>query len=1286
MQLSLTLFGGFTAVTAIGPSLHFPTDKARALLAYLALTPDSPLRREALAGLFWPEQPEELARQNLRQTLSRLRKSLDQAQPGLGAQLLTVTRQTVELHGPFNTADVTSFWEQVTAVASHPHTSLPACSVCLVRLETAVALYRRGDFLAGLSLPDAPGFEEWLLLQRERLYQSQLAALGQLAAAYEQQGAFDAAHRYALWQIELEPWREEAHRQVMRLLVRNGERGQALAQYETCRQLLQTELGIEPAAETVQLWQQIKGGAYQPAGMRRTHIHHFPNDLTPFVGRERELAEILALLREKQCRVLTLLGPGGMGKTRLAVQVCRVLADGGATTDEGGAYGDGAYFVPLTAVTDAEMLVTAVAQAVGLPLAEHLPPRQQLLTYLRDKQMLLVGDNFEQVAAGAELVAAAAAAAPQVQWLLTSQQPLNVHAERRFVVGGLDYAAAETADAVQLFLSSARRVRPDFRLTAADLPALWELCRLLDGMPLALEIAAGWVRLMDCPAILRETQKSLDFLAAPWGDLPAQRQSVRAVLAHSWQQLPPHLQGALRRMVLFTGGFTLEAALVVLPDVTMTDMAALLDKSLVTWRADGRYHMHQLLRTFVQQQSPGLPEEDALFRTEYCRYYLHFLADQAAKLNGQNPQQAIAAIQHDLDNVRQAWQWALADHLAEHMAEHTLAELGQVVSGLGRFYHVVGLFEEGERQFLAALAMAVGWPASAETAVLQAQFHLQASHFLGQTGQYQVAIEQAQHAQKLAAALDDVDLRAQAFGLEGEWQRHLGQFAQARHCLDTAVTLFPTPNRNRGYARTLHQIGQMYQIQSRYEAALAAFGQARQVYEAVGDQTEMSTLLGNMAEVYRLKADYPQALACSQQALALAEAIGYKQAIVQNSIVLAAIQQDQGEVALAQFTCQQALAVAKGLGYVRGIINSHISLGVMCLAQSKLAEAAQWLHLARAQAEEVGLPDLVARAAGKQGVVHAHRGEHETAVTAYEEAIQLWRLLNNQAELSVNLGNLGTIYLRLGQYERALDYYEQALTAVQTVGARQVAANMMLRLGNVYKRIGNFERAIACFEHALQTYQALQHKGGMANSVGWLGVMHSEMGEYAAAQVRYEQAMALSQEMGDHITSSIWLMNRAETAMLLGQRELAENWAQQAVDLCRTLGNTRFLPGALVHQADIYFAHSKYEQCHLVLTEALPLSDSAGDQKLAYDGRLLQARLVNQFGERETAVTQLRAMIAEFTNADYQAELHFYWWQMTGDEGVRQTAVQLYEVLLPRMPNYKLQQQLKKLRAVGSGA
>jgi DNA-binding SARP family transcriptional activator/predicted ATPase/Tfp pilus assembly protein PilF len=1297
-RLSLTLFGGFAAETQTGTVPHFTTDKVRALLAYLALRPDSPLRREALAGILWPDYPESLARQNLRQTLSRLRKSVDEAQPGLGEALLDVSRQAVALQGRWCSADAALYWEHLQAVDDHRHGAISDCPVCLVRLEEAVALYRRGDFLAGLSLPDAPPFEEWLLQQREQLYQRQLAALEQLALAYEKQGAFEAAYRHAMWQIEIEPWREKAHRQVMRLLANNGQRSQALAHYESCRQILADELGVEPEAETRELWQQIKEEALRLPAARRTRTHHFPSQLTPFVGREEVLAEIVATLADKKCRVLSVIGPSGMGKTRLSIQVGLELARVGPATNgpaAGGAepnssdavpyYPDGAYFVPLAAVTDSERLATAIAQGLQLQLDEDVSPRRQLLSYLPDKDLLLVCDNFEQVTEGALLMAEIVAVAPRVQVLLTSQQPLNIQAECRYSLGGMDYAAdGQSSEAVQLFVSSARRVAPEFQLAPDDYPAVMELCQLLDGMPLALVIAAAWVRMMDCQAIFQETRRSLDFLISPLADTPARHQSVRAVLARSWQSLPDRLQAALRQIALFSGGFTLEAARAIMPGLSVVDMAALLDRSLVSWRPDSRYEMHQLPRHFARQQEQpgGRQDEEVLFRSRYCRYYLGLAADQGALLRGPNPRQAIGSIQRDLDNIHQAWQWALEDRM--------YAPLIGSLGGLGRFYHLVGLFEEAEQRFLTAQSLVSDWqpatggPAtgapSTERDALQLHLHLQQSHFLGQSGQYLSAVQHAQGAQELARQFDTTDLLAQALGLEGEWRRQLNQLEPARSCLEAAAVRFTTPSRNPGFAHVLDEIGQLHLIQSQYDAALSAFNRARQIYEAVGDRTEMSTTLGNLAEVYRQKADYAQAMTYSREALAVAEAIGYKQAIVRISIVLGTIQMEQGDIEPARSTYLSALEIARTLGYMRGVIDCHICLGMTHAAQGQLDEADQWYQTARLQAEEVGLQDLIASVAGRQGILHAHRGEHEAAIAAYRQAVQLWRLLNNQAELGRNLSNLGNIYLRLGRYDRALEYYEQALGAMQAVGARQQVANTMLKLGNVFKRTGDYDRAVSYFEQSLEIHRAMQHKGGMALSLGWLGLMHNERGQFEEAWGRYEQAMALSREMGDQINMTVWLMNQAEVAMFMGRRGPAERLAQQSVDLARTLGTSRFLPSALIHQAEVHFTFGGYEQARLQLAEALRLGESMGDQQMLFDARLLQAQLKDRLGEREEAVDQLRAMAGEFPGDDYQARIHHYLWEIGGDETARETALGLYEELLARTPSYRLRQQWNKLR------
>jgi DNA-binding SARP family transcriptional activator len=256
MRLVLSFLGPFQ-VTLDEQAAAFATDRARALLAYLAVEADRPHRRETLAGLLWPDQPEAGARRNLSQSLVRLRRAIDDyhASP----PFLVITGKTVQFNADTAELDVACFETLVADSAAHAHADVSECPACLERLEGAVRLYR-GEFLNGLFLAGSQLFEEWALLKREQLHRWALDALNTLTAYYEEQGVYDRAQRYASRQLALEPWREEAHRQLMRALALGGERGAALAQYETCRRLLADELGVEPSPETTALYQRIRSG------------------------------------------------------------------------------------------------------------------------------------------------------------------------------------------------------------------------------------------------------------------------------------------------------------------------------------------------------------------------------------------------------------------------------------------------------------------------------------------------------------------------------------------------------------------------------------------------------------------------------------------------------------------------------------------------------------------------------------------------------------------------------------------------------------------------------------------------------------------------------------------------------------------------------------------------------------------------------------------------------------------------------------------------------------------
>lgn len=992
-RLTLTLLGTL-AVEANGrPVRHFRTDKIRGLLVYLALEHDRPHQRQSLATLFWPDMAEDVALKNLRQSLHRLQQALETAAPEIGHALFTITRQTIQCHRPALAADVLTFQELLSECEAHPHRHLHLCHPCLERLAQAVDLYQ-GELLAGFSLPDAEPFEEWLLFWRERLQQQMVAALYNLAAAYEQRGEFETAHGYATRQIALDPLREEAHRQVMRLLAQSGQHSLALAQYENCRRILQSELGVEPAAETIALYRQIQAGQQgHPAGQlsKPAEMHHFPVQFTPFIGRERELQQIQEQFLDPDCRLLTLVGPGGMGKTRLSIRAAELLA-GGAT---GSLFTDGIYFLPLAAVRSTELLLTAIITGLGLSLAERSDPQATLINYLRGRHCLLVLDNFEQLVESAPLLAELLAAAPGLRLLVTSHVPLNLRAERRLSLAGLDYPGEEGREgdkgaggqgelrgtqghagelrrgeasllgysAVRLFVESARHVEPAFELTGANEAAVLAICRLVQGMPLALEIAATWVRLMDCAAIATEIGRSLDILSAAPQDMPGRHSGMAAVFSYTWDLLPPADQTVLAQLSVFRGPFSLEAAMNI-TQATPLVIARLLDRSLLQRRRDGRYELHELLRQFLNRQAAGRSTEAA---RRHSDYYLNLVAAREKAFYGRQPRQAAATIQAELSNVRQAWRWAIE--------QGHRAAIERSMEAIGRFYLTAALLREGEAMFAQAIQGLGATP----------YLSLWHAYFLFKLGRRAEALPLVQQA--VAESDPDSRVQAEAHSLFGEMLTHEGQSEQAKVHLKQAIAYFRRVSDQEGLARALRRMVAVCWRSGEHDETLRYFQQALPIHQAIEDKRGLAQLSNLLAGVYYVRNDMAQSLVYVQQAQALYEEIGDKLDAAVVTANLARIYSRMGQFEQALAENQRAIEISQELGDQSGL----------------------------------------ARDLSYQGHILATLGDFAGGLDFYFRALEIAQALNNQARIADFQAGVAAVYAAQGDWETALTYYDLAL-------------------------------------------------------------------------------------------------------------------------------------------------------------------------------------------------------------------------------------------------------------------
>ena len=658
--LTLSLLGPFTVTIDDQPFDDLRNRPALALLLYLACRPERH-RRESLMALLWPDWPQASAQQNLRQNLYVLRQAL----PGVASRhggdavpLILSDREALQLNPD---AAVTVDARRFAALLEQPQPTI-------THLAEAIALYR-GDFLADFYLPDSNSFEEWAAANREAYRRLALEALERLTNDALAMADYPAAERYARHQLAIDNLRESAHRHLMLALSNTGQRAAALTHYEAYTRIVKEELGIEATSDMRALAEQIALGQQAPAVMAESAIearlprHNLPAAATALIGRERELEALDAYVRDPAIRLVTIVGPGGMGKTRLAQAAAEaVLHDTGQPPP----FPDGVYFVPLASLATPALLIPAIAGTINFRFHEGSGPQEQLLNYLRRKQMLLLLDNFEHLIDGVELVDEILNTAPGVKLLITSRQKLLRQAEQLFPIGGLS-VPPDTAgqpegaesDAVQLFLESARRTRPAFSLTAGNRPDVLAICRQVEGMPLGIILAATWLDTLSTADIVVEMEQDLDFLAVEGGDLPQRQRSMRAAFNHSWRLLGEREQAVFRQLSVFRGGFTREAAAAI-ADASARDLQTLINKSLLIRESPSRYMMHELLRQFAAEKLAGTQREEEATRDRHSAYFCDFLNDHTQEWHSAQQFETLATVTREADNAQAGLQWALA--------------------------------------------------------------------------------------------------------------------------------------------------------------------------------------------------------------------------------------------------------------------------------------------------------------------------------------------------------------------------------------------------------------------------------------------------------------------------------------------------------------------------------------------------------------------------------------------------------------------------------------------------
>jgi predicted ATPase len=430
-------------------------------------------------------------------------------------------------------------------------------------------------------------------------------------------------------------------------------------------------------------------------------LHNLPAQITPFVGREAEVEAVMRLINDASVRLVTIVAQGGMGKTRLGLEVATHYTRHSHTTPTGLGTGfyDGVYFVELAPLSDAANIVPAIAEATGYPFqSDKRDAKQQILDYLSEKRLLLVMDNYEHIMAGAALVTDILKAAPNVKILATSRQRLNQSGESVFNLQGMDFPQWETpADAlefaaVKLFLQSAKRAQPHFEVTDENMSYIARICKLVQGLPLGILLAASWLSVLQPDEIASEIAKGVDFLASDMEDLPERQRSIRAVFDYSWNLMTSDEQQTFSALAVFRGGFTREAAERI-ADANLRTLMSLVNKSLLRRNADtGRYDIHELLRQYAEEMLESGQADTIL--DKYAAYYAEFVQQQAVAIKGQNQLKGLNTFETDFENIQAAWYHAVKMNNAD--------VIQRMIEGMRLFCTFRSRYAEGERLFTEA--------------------------------------------------------------------------------------------------------------------------------------------------------------------------------------------------------------------------------------------------------------------------------------------------------------------------------------------------------------------------------------------------------------------------------------------------------------------------------------------------------------------------------------------------------------------------------------------------------
>jgi predicted ATPase/DNA-binding SARP family transcriptional activator len=1073
--------------------------KPKTLLKIFITHPGRIFAPDELIEWLWPDLSPATGASNLRKRISELRQAFE---PGLthgakSAYFLTRTGGYCFNNQIAYTADTHEFlerWEsgQRTERAGH-------LSQALQEYETAAALIQ-GDFLA----EDRQA--SWASALASEWEERHLMLYAHLASAYTRLGQYDRALDFCEKGLKTRPWREDLFRWKMLARYHAGEHDQALQTYQEYLRALQEHLGAEPSSEMTALHQHIVNRDL-PAPTRAIP-HNLPVALTSFVGRQRELAQVKKALT--QTRLLTLTGPGGCGKTRLALETAaQILQE----------FPDGVWLVETATVTDPALVPQVVSSALRLREKPGAPLTTHLAEFLRSKTLLLILDNCEHlVKACAHLAETLLQSAPHLRILATSREGLALSAETLWPVPPLSVPETLSSlpsltqlqeyEGIRLFVERARSTNIHLEFAEQSVPALVQICTQLDGIPLAIELAAARVRVLSLQQIADRLGDRFRLLTGGSRTALPRQQTLQAAMDWSWDLLTESEKILLRRLSVFRGGFTAEAAPRFCADAETKPhpcacLSHLVDKSLVVTETQKPRTRYRLLETVRQYGQAKLNEsgESQSIRDRHLEFFLKLAEVTEPELHSPQQTQWLDRLEEEHDNFRAALEWALSQ---------TPHEMGLRLAGaLGRFWEMRNFLSEGRHWLAQALIRCEQVSTGARAKALAG-----AGGLAWRQGDFKHAIlchEEAVKAWREVGDKQGLAISINSLGLVAHTQ---GEYKKALTLFEESLALRREINDQWGIAASLQNLGLVAYARGDYSHARSLYEESLAIRKEVGDRRGVAALYHNLGEIARLQQEHARARSLLEESLAISRELGDRQGIA-NSLQLLGNIVGYQDLTRAQSLFEESLAIQRELGNQANVASALNNLSLVLKALGQYDQAYRLLEESLALRRQLGDKPGQASSLNNLGFLLTERGDTSAATALFEESLKLYRELGHRQGIAGCLVNLGEMALLRQDSQQTQQYFTDGLRLARDLQNQLITVTCLEGLAAVASQHEDFDRAVSLLGAADTLRSQLTHKRSFASQAIYekhLALARSRLGEEAmAAALTRGSVMALEQ-------------------------------------------------------------------------------------------------------------------------------------------------------------------------------